>query len=44
MKFVLPLRLFTESMVGVAYFIWVFSIANLKLKDNPKLCRVDING
>ena len=44
MKFVLLSRLFTVSMVGVAYFLWVFSMANLKLKDNLKSCRVDING
>ena len=25
-------------MVGVAYLLWVFSMANLKQKDNLKLC------
>ena len=25
-------------------FLWVFSMANLKLKDNLKLYSVDING
>ena len=40
MKFVLQLQLFTISMVGVAYFLCVFNMANLNLK----LCSMDING
>ena len=35
---------FYQSMVGVAYFLWVFSVANLKLQDNLKFCGMDING
>ena len=35
---------FYQSMVGVAYFLCVFSVANLKLQDNLKFCGMDING